>query len=254
MNDYGRYKNRLHGIGIRIVETGEIFETRTAYANYLGVSAGAITYHLSGKSKTCGGYHLEIVDILLDHELTEEILEELYELTGETCEWRSHPDRPNVYVSYNGTIAKNVRGRIIIKQQNVINSGYLVASIGDLSTVTSKNHNVLVHKLVAETYVYNDDPINKRFVNHIDGDKFNNSANNLEWCSASENMRHAFDNGLCPTERVLVVETGEIFNSMSDCARAIGGTVSGIHDCKSGRQTHHRGYHFRFLGGDYRCR
>lgn len=47
---------------------------------------------------------------------------------------------------------------------------------------------------------------------------------------------------------IRIVETGEIFKSFTDCAAAIGGTISGIHDCKSGRQKQHRGYHFKFFG------
>jgi hypothetical protein len=34
------------------------------------------------------------------------------------------------------------------------------------------------------------------FVNHIDGDKTNNDLSNLEICSNSENVKHAYDNGL----------------------------------------------------------
>ena len=62
-----------------------------------------------------------------------------------------------------------------------------------------------------------------------------------------ENMRHASEHCLCYMEMVRVVETGQVYPSYTDCARAIGGTVSGIHDCKSGRQRQHRGYHFEFL-------
>ena len=243
--DYSRYKNRNFGIGIRIRETGDIFETRTQCAEYLGVGVSMITMALSGKVKTCKGYHIDLVDFEFIHHITPEILEELYELTGEECEWREHPWRHNVYVSETGLIAKNIRGNIMINNQHLINSGYLVVSVGDVGTITSKNRNVLVHRLVAETYIPN--PYDKNFVNHIDGDKTNNAVYNLEWCSQSENMRHAFDNGLYDTEKVMVVETGEIFDSASKCARAIGGSVSGIHDCKTGRQKRHRGYRFKFF-------
>lgn len=53
----------------------------------------------------------------------------------------------------------------------------------------------LVHRLVAQYFVPNDDA-EKTFVNHKDGDKTNNSADNLEWCTKSENETHAHSIGL----------------------------------------------------------
>lgn len=50
-----------------------------------------------------------------------------------------------------------------------------------------------IHRMVAESFIYNDDPHNKTTVNHIDGDRGNNCVDNLEWSSYSENLKHAYD-------------------------------------------------------------
>ena len=73
------------------------------------------------------------------------------------------------------------------KDQN----GYLRTSLSD------KNHihkTVKVHRLVAEAFL--DNPSDFPQVNHKDGNKQNNSANNLEWCDQSHNMKHAIKTGL----------------------------------------------------------
>ena len=58
------------------------------------------------------------------------------------------------------------------------------------SYISVNDETYLIHRLVAATFL--DHPQGKDFVNHIDGDKWNNRADNLEWCTVSENEKHSY--------------------------------------------------------------
>jgi len=70
------------------------------------------------------------------------------------------------------------------------NAGYLRVELH--KNGMAQKHSV--HRLVATAFVPN--PEGKPQVNHIDGDKTNNKAENLEWVTQSENQSHAYQNGL----------------------------------------------------------
>ena len=73
-----------------------------------------------------------------------------------------------------------------------------------------KRYDFTIHKLVALAFLPNEE--NKPFVNHKNGIKTDNRVENLEWCSASENVTHAVKNRLIKT-KLTDEQAKEIFNS-----------------------------------------
>ena len=90
------------------------------------------------------------------------------------------------YISEDGSVYRGGQKLNPPKYSN----GYLVQKI----YVNGQYKRYLVHRLVAMTYLPN--PENKKFVNHINGQKEDNRLVNLEWVTSQENHTHAKLNGL----------------------------------------------------------
>ena len=103
--------------------------------------------------------------------------------------WKPIKDFEDYYEVSNKGYIRNKRTKLVLKPYT-INSGYKCLKL----TVNRKVTSILVHRAVATAFIPNDSF--KRTVNHVDGNKLNNSADNLEWSTHSENNQHAFDLGL----------------------------------------------------------
>ena len=107
-----------------------------------------------------------------------------YFICKETTEVLSTVKRKNT-VDNTSKILKQVNN-----SKNINNNYFIVA----LVSPSGERKNKSIHRIMCETFLPN--PKNKAHVNHIDGNKLNNSISNLEWATEKENSQHAVDSGL----------------------------------------------------------
>ena len=84
-------------------------------------------------------------------------------------------------------------------------NGYGYKIVGLRKNAERKNH--YLHRLVASAFV--DNPKGKKYVNHLDYDRSNNIAANLEWCTQSENVQHSIEHMKKPKSKHRASKTGE---------------------------------------------
>jgi hypothetical protein len=87
----------------------------------------------------------------------------------------------------NGSVVEGVR----IVNREMTTTGYYRVNISDGN---GKRKKLRVHRLVASAFVQNPDGLPQ--VNHINGNKLDNRADNLEWVTAKQNTRHSIRSGL----------------------------------------------------------
>jgi len=143
---------------------------------------------------------------LFNENTKEELKKKISELRNHNVEKQDY-DTKSIYINYNGEdfyrcveyptrIAVSRSGKVfsIFNQalyKTYINpvSGY-EALILMLQKPKRHTKTLYVHRLVAENFIEN--PLNKKEVNHIDGNRTNNDVSNLEWVTSSENMFHSY--------------------------------------------------------------
>jgi len=100
-----------------------------------------------------------------------------------------------------------------IVAQNKINSGYLLVHLNKDRVRKA----LLVHRLVAAAFIPGD---TAREVNHVNGDKEDNRAINLEWVSSTDNKLHAVSAGL-NVQAIPVIDpaTGKRYDSITQAVK-----------------------------------
>jgi len=90
------------------------------------------------------------------------------------------------YVNHSRKGKRLIKGKIMSATDN--GNGYKIVGLKK----DGKRRNHYIHRLVADAFIPN--PDKKNCVNHIDYNRSNNNANNLEWCTTKENIHHSINN------------------------------------------------------------
>jgi len=283
-NNIGFVKNQENGYGSHIIERidkeGNIIET---YNSYALCAEWIITNFNENNVLTKNKDENQLKDLTrnLGQIIKKSILNktEYYGFlwryksiisTLENEEWRQISEKiiPSIVledISYYHFISNFGRLKIPVKQQNGIKkdskSIFKEYTIKDTFTIVKKNGNSKgyyeynknkIHKLVAKTFIENND-IEKDKVNHKNGDTLDNRVENLEWVTNQENVQHAYDTGLNPNKRQIIQYDNEIsknlikkFNSIRECANELNLLESLIGKVLSKKRKHTKGFYFEY--------
>lgn len=138
-----------------------------------------------------------------------------------------------------------------VKQIYDKSCGYMIVT---LCEGKGKRQNKRVHRLLMEAFVPN--PNNYAHINHIDGNKLNNSLSNLEWCTCKHNSIEAVKLGLTKERdkanekpvMQLDLSGNEItrFDSITQASKATGIILTNIAKVCRGKRNTAGGYKWKF--------
>jgi hypothetical protein len=173
------------------------------------------------------------------------------------------------YKSYDLGTVKPIPAEVTgVKGYSVTTNGYIVSPTGRATLgylhpdgyhrIGIKGKQYKVSRLVAFTFVKNKRPGLANIANHIDGNKQNNHAANLEWATDAENVQHAYDTGLIGPQHKqrkisqFDLKTGAFlceYKSIREAARAVPAcSAERITKCLKGVTTSIEGYVWKYAG------
>lgn len=121
--------------------------------------------------------------------------------------------------------------------------GYEVVGLRD---DRRKKYLVKVHRLVATRFIPTDDF--SLTVNHKNGDRLNNSVDNLEWMTNSQNLQHSWRTlKRKHYTKPIINSKGEQFSSAKEAAKKYGVGIQTISNCATGKTKTSMGLKWRYL-------
>jgi len=152
--------------------------------------------------------------------------------------------------SFNDSVCK-VQERIL--KFKIDRYGYKVSTL----TKNSKLKSITIHRLVAKVFLPN--PNNYPQINHINGNKLDNTVSNLEWCDNSHNMKECYRLGLIKpkkskdnvlSKKVAKIKDGEIikiYDCIVDASKDNNLGKTAICNCLNGRSKTSSGYNWIYI-------
>ena len=156
--------------------------------------------------------------------------------------WKFVYGYPHLIVSNTGKVRSLLYDREL--KPFISNRGYLRVNLSKDKTVKS----VHLHRLVAEAFVPN--PNGYDTVDHIDGNKLNNNADNLQWLSRGENIRKAGNKRFCGAKPIICVETGKVYKSVHQASKELHIAVATISAIAKGEYKSYHKLSFKYYKGE----
>lgn len=164
--------------------------------------------------------------------------------------WMDVYDFPRYQVSDQGKV-RNKRTHKI-KSAHYDNDGYLKVTLMNIINGNKKTSRKTVHRLVAESFLGGPHPDLQ--VNHKNGVKDDNRVVNLEWCTGSENVKHAYATGIRKPSGgrgtirpVRVTELNTVYPNLHECAKAIGSNSGNLSHYLHENKDTIKGYHVEYV-------
>lgn len=157
-------------------------------------------------------------------------------------EWRPIQGYKGLYAVSNKGRVKNLETGKVLKNK-IDGAGYLAVGL------KGKNYNV--HRLMAQAFIEN--PLSLPQVHHKDENKLNNDISNLEWVSASKNVRHSiYKQSFKINQYSLDGEFIKTWDSLRQIEHETGLKRQSISKVCKGKQTHAYNYKWQYLDEDYK--